>query len=467
MVGLGGMAMGSESGGMGAAASGGLGGNPLFHAGFGLMLMGTGLALARNAGGKVFAEVQRRAFATLEVTSKDPGYKWILQWIRDRGGNSRHLSLETKFRSFENGRVETEFTYVPAVGAHFLSYRGAWFKVTRAREKEMVDLTSGSPWESVVLTTRNRNRHLFGELLNEAKQMSLKQEAGKTVIYTALMTEWKVFGNPRRRRPLNSVMLAGTTAQKLVDDVTEFSSSAKWYVDRGIPFRRGYLLHGPPGCGKTSFIMALAGHLEYNVCILNLNDKGLTDDRLNHLMAVLPPHSIVLLEDIDAAFVKRDPRVERYSQSVSFSGLLNMLDGAASTERRLVFMTTNHIELLDPALMRPGRVDVIEYIGQASEDQARNLFLKFFDNETQLAAEFGKIMGSEPLASMAQLQGYLMLYKKSPPGAVKYAPRFRDALKSHAVEEAQSLKQGASDEKEHTSTGGDDTAALAKKTAVS
>ncbi|KAJ8904117.1 hypothetical protein NDN08_000644 [Rhodosorus marinus] len=64
-------------------------------------------------------------------------------------------------------------------------------------------------------------------------------------------------------------MLAGTTAQKLVDDVTEFSSSAKCYVDRGIPFRRGYLLHGPPGYGKTSFIMALAGHLEYNVCILN------------------------------------------------------------------------------------------------------------------------------------------------------------------------------------------------------
>lgn len=65
MVGMGGMAMGGESGGMGAAASGGLGGNPLFHAGFGLMLMGTGLALARNAGGKVLAEAQRRAFATL------------------------------------------------------------------------------------------------------------------------------------------------------------------------------------------------------------------------------------------------------------------------------------------------------------------------------------------------------------------------------------------------------------------
>lgn len=73
----------------------------------------------------------------------------------------------------------------------------------------------------------------------------------------------------------------------------------------GIPYRRGYLLHGPPGSGKSSFIQALAGSLGYNICVLNISERGLTDDRLNHLLAHVPERSFVLLEDIDAAFNRR------------------------------------------------------------------------------------------------------------------------------------------------------------------
>ncbi len=73
----------------------------------------------------------------------------------------------------------------------------------------------------------------------------------------------------------------------------------------GIPYRRGYLLHGPPGSGKTSFIQALAGALSYNICLLNLSERGLTDDKLNHLLGLAPERSFILLEDIDAAFNKR------------------------------------------------------------------------------------------------------------------------------------------------------------------
>lgn len=73
----------------------------------------------------------------------------------------------------------------------------------------------------------------------------------------------------------------------------------------GIPYRRGYLLHGPPGCGKSSFITALAGELEFGICVLNLSERGLSDDRLNHLLSIAPQNSIILLEDIDAAFTSR------------------------------------------------------------------------------------------------------------------------------------------------------------------
>lgn len=73
----------------------------------------------------------------------------------------------------------------------------------------------------------------------------------------------------------------------------------------GIPYRRGYLLHGPPGSGKTSYIQALAGSLSYDICLLNLSERGLTDDKLFHLLSNAPERSFVLIEDIDAAFNKR------------------------------------------------------------------------------------------------------------------------------------------------------------------
>jgi mitochondrial chaperone BCS1 len=75
-----------------------------------------------------------------------------------------------------------------------------------------------------------------------------------------------------------------------------------------------YLLYGPPGCGKSSFITALAGQLEYSICILNLSERGLADDRLNHLLNVAPQQSIILLEDVDAAFVSREE--SQQSQSI-------------------------------------------------------------------------------------------------------------------------------------------------------
>jgi chaperone BCS1 len=77
--------------------------------------------------------------------------------------------------------------------------------VTRDREKNMVDLQSGEPWETVTLTTLSRSRRVWDELLNEAKLHALKKEEGKTVIYTSMVGDWRPFGQPRRRRPLHSV----------------------------------------------------------------------------------------------------------------------------------------------------------------------------------------------------------------------------------------------------------------------
>lgn len=87
---------------------------------------------------------------------------------------------------------------------------------------------------------------------------------------------------------------------------------------QGIPYRRGYLLHGPPGSGKSSFIQALAGSLSYDICLLNLSERGLGDDKLNHLLSNAVERSFVLIEDIDAAFNKRVQTSEDGLETIYF-----------------------------------------------------------------------------------------------------------------------------------------------------
>ncbi len=98
-------------------------------------------------------------------------------------------------------------------------------------------------------------------------------------------------------------------------------------------------------CSST----ALAGELEYSICVLNLSDRSLDDDRLNYLLNIAPQQTIILLEDVDAAFVNREDTTQMKTayeglNRLTFSGLLNTLDGVASTEARIVFMTTNYLE---------------------------------------------------------------------------------------------------------------------------
>lgn len=396
--------------------------NPYFAAGGGLMLLGTALALARQGAVKGSGLIYRQLLVDLEIPSKDKSYLWFLEWMaQHKQRSSRHLSVETNYIQHDNGAVTTKFSLVPGPGKHLIRYKGAFMLVNRERSGRLIDMTSGTPFETVTLTTLYRDQKLFGDLLAEAKRLALKAREGKTVIFTSWGPDWRPFGQPRTKRLLGSVILDDGLAEGIVKDVRDFLNSGAWYHKRGIPYRRGYLLYGPPGSGKTSFIQALAGELDYNICILNLSENNLTDDRLNHLMNHIPDRSILLLEDIDAAFNKRDQTEEKgYTNGVTFSGLLNALDGVASAEECITFMTTNHPEKLDPALLRPGRVDYKALIGNATENQVKRMFLRFYENEAELCEEFlakyRKLNVQN--VSTAQLQGLFVYNKSDPRGAI-------------------------------------------------
>jgi len=176
----------------------------------------------------------------------------------------------------------------------------------------------------------------------------------------------------------------------LVDDTREFLRSRPWYAEAGIQHKRGYLLYGAPGTGKSSTIHALASELGLEIYCLSLATADLDDSGLSRLIASTPPNSVILIEDIDCAFPSREQAqkqkeakdlglvVAETKSTITLSGLLNVLDGVSSEEGRLLFATTNYVDRLDPALLRPGRMDVKIHYKLSTRYQIVNLFKRFY-----------------------------------------------------------------------------------------
>ncbi|KAL5114418.1 Complex III assembly protein translocase and chaperone [Pleosporales sp. CAS-2024a] len=423
--------------------------NPFFTAGFGLAALGVAARTGQKGLQHGAAFVRRRMLVDLEVTRHDEAYPWLLQWMTayhraQQAGvppvahtgllakalnridpRMHHLQVQT-FLGQDGPSHAAHFSFVPGPGRHLLRFHNALILVDRQRERNTISVKDGVPFETISLTTLYSHRHVFENMFSEAHKLYQQSQEGKTLIYNSMGTMWHQFGEPRRKRPLDSVVLDKGVKERLVEDMEAFIASRTWYLDRGIPYRRGYLLHGPPGTGKSSFIQAVAGHLDFNIAMLNVSERGLTDDRLNHLLTKVPRRTLVLLEDVDVAFMNRNEAgPDGYaSASVTLSGLLNALDGVASAEERIMFLTTNHVERLDEALIRPGRVDMTVRLGEATEYQMEQLWDRFyaeFDASGEAKRRFlarVKELGLVDCMSTAALQGLFLYNKNDVEGAI-------------------------------------------------
>ena len=142
---------------------------------------------------------------------------------------------------------------------------------------------------------------------------------------------------------------------------------------------------GEPGTGKTSTIFAIASKLDMNISIINFGPK-LYDHGYNNAIAELSNDTILVLEDIDSLFIDRVNSDENKS-NISFSGILNILDGIARKHKLIIFMTTNHKDRLDPALIRPGRIDYNIHFNYSTKNQIEKIMTYYFNDE-QLTQEF-------------------------------------------------------------------------------
>ncbi len=176
-------------------------------------------------------------------------------------------------------------------------------------------------------------------------------------------------------RPISTVILDQKVKGDLLKDIKDFLDprARTWYSNCGIPYRKGYLLYGPPRTRKSSLCLSVAKYFDLDIYILSLS--SIDDDCLRALFAELPQQCVILLEDIDAASptrsqdtaVKDSGQIETGSSHkqtkstqgrVSLSALLNVIDSVASQEGMLLIITTSHIERQDDALIRPSRVDM-------------------------------------------------------------------------------------------------------------
>ncbi|KAI9899518.1 hypothetical protein N3K66_005979 [Trichothecium roseum] len=426
--------------------------NPLFAGGVGLASLGAAAAFARKGAIVAVGAARRRLLVNVEISKQDAAYPWVLAWLsqpRQTPGffaskltRIHDLSVTTTTTTRGSGGVggptNAHFFLQPGYGRHIVKHGGAYIAVNREKHNT-ANMNTGEPHEIVQMTTLWAHRHVFEEIFSEAHRLAAKANEGKTTVYSARGVEWAPLGEPRKKRPLASVVLDQGVKESVVGDIKDFLSRQQWYVDRGIPYRRGYLLFGPPGSGKTSFIQALAGDLDFSVSIINLSERGMTDDKLAYLLTRLPKRTLLLLEDADAAFVnRRQADGDGYSgATVTFSGLLNALDGVAAGEERIAFLTTNHIDRLDPALIRPGRVDMMLRIGEATRHQAAEMWDRFYSDvdedhsqREQFLARLDELglfgvgpdgQSSNRNTSTAAIQGLFLFNKTDPKGAIDMA----------------------------------------------
>jgi chaperone BCS1 len=425
-----------------AELAGFLKGNDFASGGLLVGFAGVVIAALRNLPGRVVRFLWRQVSLEVVIQNDTDLFDAVEHWLARRGTSGWQRVFAAKYRfsapslsdddpaecdepSGRRRRAGLELS--PGYGHHWFWYAGRPVLLHRAADGQKKADYFGKTRETFSLYFLGRVVRRAEAFLGDTIAFCNPPESRMVRVFTAQTDDWRVSAVSRVRPP-ESVVLREGTVDRLIADVRHFFDRESWYTTLGIPYRRGYLFTGPPGNGKTTTVLTLAGVFQAPVCILDLANPLLTDDKLRSLMNSAPAGAFFLLEDIDALLRSRKEPVKSNRQDanvaaagITFSGLLNALDGVMAPHGRLVFMSTNHPERLDPALIRPGRVDLRVEFPNADRAQARQMFLRFFDDGTErLAERFAAAVGAGD-QSMAAIQGLLLESADRPERAVQLA----------------------------------------------
>ncbi|RLM70000.1 putative mitochondrial chaperone BCS1-B [Panicum miliaceum] len=290
------------------------------------------------------------------------------------------------------------------------------------------DLPVGDPGKNILGGNGRRGGKLYFELSfhKRRKETALKAYVPFIVATTKAIRD--------RERPLTIYMNDGsdwssmdlhhpstfdTFKQSVIDDLDKFTRRKAYYKRIGKAWKRGYLLYGPPGTGKSSLIAAIANHLRFDIYDLELSGVD-SNSQLRKLLLGMTNQSILVIEDIDCTIElkqrkkgnkKKPPKsTSKKDEKVTLSGLLNLVDGlwSRSGEERIIVFTTNYKECLDPALLRPGRMDMHIHMGCCTREAFRVLVSNYHSIDDHATyPEIDELMAEVPV-TLAQVAETLM-----------------------------------------------------------
>lgn len=307
---------------------------------------------------------------TVEDLEHREAYLWLNYWVESNLRNRRINSLLLRKHEDHDDygpKDVSQFQLIPEYGTYYMKYKKR-LMVIEHRKDSQPNMTPARPTHYMRLQIwLSWDRNMILDILQEAKSayertLPIKVEYFRTDLYG----DWNEHAIPAR--PLNSLYYPESLIRDLMEDVQTFLGSKKVYTDLGIPYRRGYLLAGPPGTGKSTLILAVASHFKLPIYSVPLRGTDLTGERLSQLLSNCRRPSLIALEDVDCLHVATS-RQSKSSEGLTIADLLNVIDGIGASEERVLFMTSNHPETLDFALTRAGRVDRKFYIDYAQDEE--------------------------------------------------------------------------------------------------
>jgi chaperone BCS1 len=378
-----------------------------------LMIVGGIGAFLRQLPGDLWDWLVRQTTMMVTVKDDDSAFAWVKEWFLEQEflKRIRRVDLDTTLRG-------AEMALVPAPGRHLFWHAGRPFWVWFYRSEETKGY-SARRVESLTFRTLGRDQLFLKRFVKEI--VACHHRKVKVASYLYVYDDCWNYVSAYSPRLLDSVILKPGEKEHLMQDLERFRGSRARYRRLGVPYHRGYLLYGPPGTGKTSLVSAIAAKYGMSMYVVNLTEFN--DRTLKAAMNDVQEDSVILFEDIDCMRAgnrraesnephgnKQTPgEAEKNSASingVTLSGLLNVLDGVHAPENVVYVMTTNKVESLDPALLRPGRIDYRLYMGEAAESQRIELYRRFFPEATEAEArEFAQAHCAE---TMAEFQGLLL-----------------------------------------------------------
>lgn len=222
------------------------------------------------------------------------------------------------------------------------------------------------------------------------KEMQQSKENARLNIHTdsRIVQEYCVWSNDDvgaqvRKEPFSALALS-TSLQLVFKEATAWLEGEEWYEKRGVPWRYSMLLWGKPGTGKTSFVRAMAQSLDlpvYVFDIVTMSNQELTE---NWSTAASNAPCIVLFEDIDRAFDdKQQLRQPTEHKTLTLDCLLNCISGVDQSHGIITVLTANNKEALDPALLRPGRVDVHVEVGGLTKEGKQQIARRILEGHPE------------------------------------------------------------------------------------